>query len=63
MYPVNHSFEGAHFHHMHINGSKSIGIFIPSEIHTSVLHNSANGDGMKEINKLALMWLVEQPTI
>lgn len=65
--PVNARNEGCVYHHMHlkINGEidKKIGIYIPSELHSSIHHNSTTGKGMKEINKAALMWLCEQEVI
>ena len=56
--PLNEYFEGAHFHHLHINGNRSIGIYIPKELHRSVWHSYSDINTMNEINKLALEWLL-----
>lgn len=61
--PINSSFEGSHYHHLHLNGNKSIGLFIPSDIHYSIPHNGKTGNGMKEMNKAALLWLCDQSVI
>lgn len=65
--PINQRFKGSAFHHMHLdtgNGvNRGIGIHIPAEIHRRFYHNGNNGIGMREMNKLALVWLSEQSTI
>jgi len=61
--PINKQFCGSEFHHFHINNSSDLGIFIPREIHHSVYHSSLDGTGLKEINKIALLWLCEQAVI
>jgi DNA polymerase sigma len=55
--PLNEYFEGSHFHHLHIDGDNAIGIYIPKELHMSIPHNSFTGDGMQEINELAIKYL------
>jgi hypothetical protein len=47
--PLNEWFEGSHFH---IDGNHAIGIYIPEE-----LHNSFTGQGMEEMNRLAILYL------
>lgn len=65
--PLNTMFPNSDYHHMYlnINGkiNRSIGIYIPHELHRSVFHNPKTGQGMREINKLALIWLSEQSII
>lgn len=61
--PINTIFEGAEFHHMYLNGSNGIGIFIPHDVHRSIKHSRISMEGMREINKMSLLWLCEQPTI
>lgn len=60
---ITRPFEGSHFHHMYLNGDPYFGIFIPDEVHRSVYHNGKTKQGMKEINKVALLWLCEQSCI
>lgn len=58
--PINKYFKGSHYHHLRYdaNGNKdnNIGIFIPKEIHQSLYHNGQTGQGMEEMNKLAIEW-------
>lgn len=65
--PVNTYFGGAEYHHFRseIYGYKDndIGIYIPAKLHHSIWHNGNSGQGMKEINKAALLWLAEQAVI
>lgn len=61
--PINSNFKSSHFHHMYLGGDKAIGIHIPEEIHKSRSHNGKTGEGMREINKAALLWLCEQSVI
>lgn len=56
--PINNYFTGSEFHHLHINNDKSIGIYIPKDLHHSCYHESTSGNGMNEINKLAISWLL-----
>jgi ribosomal protein L32E len=58
--PINNYFENSHFHHMHINESTDIGIFIPESLHRSIYHNGTTKQGIDEINKASLLWLAEQ---
>jgi len=61
--PINKYFKGAKFHHLHINFNgeedHNIGIFIPTELHNSVSHNSFTWDGMEEMNDKAIEWYNE----
>jgi hypothetical protein len=61
--PINKWTANSHFHHLHLNNDKAIGIHIPEELHGSIPHNSWTGGGMKEINKASLLWLCEQSVI
>jgi hypothetical protein len=58
--PLNQSFDGAHFHHLHINNDHDIGIYIPKDLHMSIYHNSQTGEGMKIINNLAFNWYFKE---
>ena len=55
--PINKYFKGSHFHHLHINGDKNIGIYIPAEIHKSVWHSNKDQKTIDKINNLAFEWL------
>lgn len=61
--PINSYFEGSHFHHLYLNGNKSIGIFIPGSVHNTIGHRRTDTNSMREINKVALLWLCEQSEI
>lgn len=61
--PINKHFKNSHKHHLCINGFYDLCIYIPAELHYSIRHNSVTGDGMREINKAALLWLCEQDVI
>lgn len=58
--PINKHFKGSHYHHLmrSVNGTidTDIGIYIPEKLHRSVWHNGNTGQGMEEINKLAIEW-------
>jgi len=58
--PINDWFKGSYFHHLHINNDKSIGIYIPAELHKSIWHSYNNINTMNKINKLAFEWLIIQ---
>ncbi|MCK9577354.1 MAG: hypothetical protein M0R51_15730 [Clostridia bacterium] len=62
--PINERFEGSEFHHLHIdlegNPDNSIGIFIPAELHKSIVHNHSTWSGMEEINALAIDWFFSE---
>ena len=51
---LNDRFKGCEGHHI----TSGIIVYIPKYIHRSVYHNMKNGKGMKEINKLALNYLI-----
>jgi len=61
--PINNYFEGAEFHHMHVdfNGDEDheIGIFVPGDLHRSIKHNSFTWAGMEEMNNKAIEWYNE----
>lgn len=61
--PVNSMFVDSEFHHMYLNGSKDIGIFLPHDIHRSVKHSGITQAGIREVNMAALLWLCEQSVI
>jgi len=58
--PINNSFSGSEFHHLHVdfegNMDREIGVYIPKELHRSVFHSYKTWQGMTEINKIALDW-------
>ena len=56
---LNKRFDGSHGHHVNINDV----IFIPEQLHNSVLHNVWTGEGMIEINDKVRAWLTEQNTL
>lgn len=62
--PINESFDGAEFHHLHRdlegNEDHEIGLFIPKELHRSVYHNWKSWVGMEAVNELALNWYKSQ---
>lgn len=60
--PINNAFENSHAHHIHINNSSDV-IYMTSELHRSVAHNSFIGKGMDEINELALDWILSDEQI
>lgn len=60
---INSHFKGSEFHHLHIKAAPCVGVFIPKKIHKSVWHDGATGRGIREINRLALLWLCEQSII
>lgn len=63
--PINQHFKGSHFHHMHINGNNTIGIYIPEKLHRKNNHCNweRNQESLNKINKEALLWLCEQSII
>lgn len=61
--PINYYCEDMDFHHMHLNGDPAIGIYLPREVHRSIYHDPTTGQGMKDINKAALLWLANQSII
>jgi len=54
--PINEPFENCHFHHLHINGDHSIGIYIPMDLHKGIYHSYKNEESMEKINKIAMDW-------
>jgi hypothetical protein len=57
--PLNARFDGAHFHHLHINDSNE-GIYIPEDLHNFIYHNSITWQGMDEMNIVALLYLMSE---
>lgn len=53
---LNKVFENSHGHHVNINDV----IFIPEQLHNSILHNIWTGEGITEINDKVRAWLTEQ---
>ena len=52
---LNERFEGSHGHHVNINDV----VFIPKQLHESVLHNVWTAEGMIEINDKVRLWLAD----
>ena len=50
---MNNRFKNSHFHHI----TKSIGIFIPKELHRHISHSLKNGNNMDKINLLSLQFI------
>jgi hypothetical protein len=61
--PINSSFDNSEFHHLHLNGDSSLGLYIPTKLHRKIRHSDKTGKGMKTINNAALLWLCEQSQI
>jgi len=55
--PLNQPFDGCEAHHL----DKQRVIYIPRELHHSVWHSQFSGQGMEQINALALQWLAQNP--
>ena len=60
--PINKLFINSEAHHLHIHNSKEV-LYIPKEIHSSILHRFYDEKSMNKINKLAFEWLATQETI
>lgn len=58
--PINRKFPDAEFHHLHTNGNKGLGVFIPKDLHSTVWHERAGGEGLKQMNMLAMSWVISQ---
>lgn len=58
--PINEYFHGSHFHHFIYTATglrdTDLGVYIPKELHRSIWHNGNTGKGMKEINRCAIEW-------
>ena len=54
--PINEYFEGGEWHHINENDV----ICIPKKIHRSVYHVLATGQGMEEINDLAMEFMLTE---
>ena len=50
---MNDKFKGSHFHHI----TKSMGIYIPGELHNHIKHNMRTGSNMGNMNMLALQFI------
>lgn len=58
--PINSYFDGAHLHHLHIDGDHRIAIYIPAELHCSVYHAYNKLETMNKINELAMEWYYDK---
>ena len=58
--PINSYFDGAHLHHLHIEGDHRIAIYIPAELHNSIYHAYNKLETMNKINKLAMEWYYDR---
>jgi hypothetical protein len=59
--PINEPFTGAHFHHLHLEDDHSFGVYVPDFLHAHTYHNSCTGQGMDEMNAVALQyWLDDE---
>jgi len=54
--PLNESFKGDEGHHL----NNELVLFVPKELHRSIWHNHYTGQGMEEINTLAVQWWMSQ---
>ena len=50
---LNKRFKESHFHHI----TKSLGVYIPRDLHYHINHNLKNGEGMVEMNMLSLQFI------
>lgn len=50
---LNERFQGSEFHHL----SRSLGIYIPKELHHHFYHSLKNGHGMGNMNMLSLQFI------
>jgi hypothetical protein len=55
--PVNKSFEGSNGHHL--NDKRTV-IYIPKSLHKSIYHNHNTGQGMIEMDTLAVQYWITQ---
>ena len=55
-HPLNKFFEGSDAHHL----NQSDVVYIPQELHRSVWHSQTTGQGMEQINALAMTWLTSE---
>ena len=55
-YPINGYFKGSNGHHL-IDGETII--YIPAELHRSIYHNHKTGQGMEEMDSMAVRWWME----
>lgn len=56
--PVNAYFKGSAFHHLHIQGNKDVGMYVPEELHRCS-HSHKDGS-ILVMNGKAMHWFVEQ---
>ena len=49
---LNKEFEGSVMHHL----TQDTVIYVPRELHESIIHNVKTGEGMDEINKKCISW-------
>ena len=56
--PINSPFERSEGHHLDTH----FVMYIPKELHHSIPHNIWNGNGMKEINAIAINFFQQQTT-
>lgn len=50
-------FPGSHLHHL----TPSAGVYVPAALNRSVAHNALTGEGMAEVNALAMDYYYEAP--
>ena len=56
--PINKHFKGSAFHHLHIQGNKDIGMYVPVELHRCS-HSHKDGS-ILVMNDKAMHWFIEQ---
>lgn len=56
--PINKHFKGSAFHHLHIQGNKDVGVYLPVELHKSS-HSHKDGS-ILVMNDKAMHWFLEQ---
>ena len=56
--PINKKFEGSAFHHLHIQGNKDVGIYLPADLHRC--SHSHKDSSILVMNGKAMHWFIEQ---
>lgn len=56
--PINKKFEGSAFHHLHIQGNKDVGLYVPESIHRA--HHSHKDGSILVMNNKAMLWFIDQ---
>lgn len=55
---INKKFEDSAFHHLHIQGNKDIGVFVPVSIHRA--HHSSKDGSILVMNDRVMRWFIDE---